>query len=202
VNQAYALALRAVGQDVVVYPGARIVAPDRIELGNRVIIDDFVLLMGGSSTRIGSFVHIAAFTSIVGGGELVMEDFSGISGGCRVYTGNDDYNGGSLTGPTVPPPYRTPLRSFVRIGKHAVVGANSVILPGVTIGEGAAIAANSVVTRDCESWTISGGTPSRVIKPRPRERILELEAKLRRELFDEQGRYLSNVQRARTAPEP
>jgi len=202
VNQAYGLALRAVGQDVVIYPGARIVAPDRIELGHRVIIDDFVLFMGGSSSRIGSFVHIAAFTSIVGGGELVMEDFSGVSGGCRVYTGNDDYNGVSLTGPTVPSAYRTPIRTLVRIGKHAVVGANSVVLPGVTIGEGAAIGANSVVTRDCPPWTISVGAPARVTKLRPRERILELEAKLRRELFDDAGRYISSAQRERAFPKP
>jgi galactoside O-acetyltransferase len=202
VNQAYELGFRAIGQDVVIYPGARIVATDRIELGDRVIIDDFVLLMGGQSSRIGSFVHIAAFASIAGGGDLVMEDFSGISGGCRVYTGNDDYNGGSLTGPTVPPPYRTPVRSFVHIGKHAVVGANSVVLPGVTLGEGAAIGANSVVTRDCEPWTISVGAPARVLKPRPRERMLELEAALRRELFDEKGCYRSNAQRGKGASEP
>jgi acetyltransferase-like isoleucine patch superfamily enzyme len=202
VNQAYDLPFRAIGQDVVIYAGARILAPDCIELGNRVIIDDFVLLMGGRSSRIGSFVHIAAFASIAGGGDLVMEDFSGVSGGCRIYTGNDDYNGGSLTGPTVPHPYRIPIRSFVRIGKHAVVGANSVVLPGVTIGEGAAIGANSVVTADCEPWTICVGAPARPLKPRRRERMLEMEAALRSELFDGKGRYRPNAEREEDAPHP
>jgi len=169
---------------------AKIVSPGVISIGNSVIIDDFVLLMGGTKTTIGSFVHIASFTSITGGGELIMEDFSGLSGGIRVYTGNEDYSGGSMTNPTVPQPYRVPIRSFVHIGKHAIIGANSVILPGVTIGEGAAVGANSLVTKDCEPWTAYVGSPARALKSRPKERILELEAKLRRDLYDSNGNYI------------
>ena len=188
-NQAYTLPFAQVGRDVTIWPAAKILAPERIRIGDSVIIDDFVLVAGGARTVIGSFVHIAAFTSIVGGGELDIEDFAGISGGCRVYTGNDDYLGGSLTGPTVPEPYRQPVRSFVRVQRHAIVGANTVILPGVTIGEGAAIGAGSIVTKDCEPWKVCVGSPARAIKPRPRERILEIEAQLRRDLFDEDGSY-------------
>lgn len=43
--------------------------------------------MGEVKTLIGSFVHIAAFVSILGGSEFVIEDFAGISSGSRVYTG-------------------------------------------------------------------------------------------------------------------
>lgn len=52
----------------------------------------------------------------------------------------------------------------VRIGNGSWVGANVVILPGVTIGEGVVVAAGSVVTKDLESHTIYGGTPARVIR--------------------------------------
>jgi len=38
-------------------------------------------------------VHIASFTSITGGGEYVMEDFTTLSNGVRVFTGNEDYSG-------------------------------------------------------------------------------------------------------------
>ena len=54
----------------------------------------------------------------------------------------------------------------VRIGNDVLIGSNSVILPGVTIGDGAIIAAGSVVTRDVESNTIVGGIPAKVIKKR------------------------------------
>lgn len=184
------LPFASLGQDVVIWPMAKIIAPERISLGDSVIIDDFVFLMGGQRTCIGSFVHIASFTSIAGGGEFLMEDFAGLSGGVRIYTGNEDYLGGSLTNPAVPPPYRVPLRSFVRIGKHAIIGANSVILPGVIIGEGAAVGANSLVTRDCDPWTIYAGSPAKPRKSRPSQRMLELESALRRALYDADGHYI------------
>lgn len=173
-----------------IWPLAKIVSPEVISIGDSVIIDDFVFVMGGEMTAIGSFVHIASFVSITGGGELTLEDFVGLSSGARVLTGDDDYLGGSLTGPTVPPAYRLPIRSFVHIKKHGIIGANSVILPGVTIGEGAAVGANSLVKTDCEPWTIYVGSPARPLRSRPRERISELEAQLRSELYDAHGKYI------------
>ena len=194
-NQPYKLELAQVGQDVIIWPNAKIISPEVIAIGDSVIIDDFVFIMGGKSTRIGSFIHIASFTSITGGGELVMEDFTGLSGGVRVYTGNEDYSGGCLTNPSVPEPYRLPTRSFVHIKKHAIVGANTVILPGVVIGEGAAIGANSLVTKDCEPWKIYFGSPAKAIKTRPQDKIVELEAQLRQELYDARGNYIPKNQR-------
>jgi galactoside O-acetyltransferase len=108
----------------------------------------------------------------------------------RLYTGNEDYLGGCLTNPAVPAPYRVPLRSFVHVGRHAIVGANAVILPGVTIGEGAVVGAGSLVTKDCAPWTIHAGTPARPLRERPCERILALEQQLRRDLYDVSGTYV------------
>lgn len=194
-NQAYTLKFKHVGQDVIIWSMTKIVSPEVISIGDSVIIDDFVFLMGGKKTTIGSFVHIASFTSIIGGGEFLMEDFAGLSSGVRVYTGNEDYLGGRLTNPAVPFPYRVPIRSYVRIKKHAIIGANTVILPPVVIGEGAAIGANSLVKKDCKPWTIYVGSPAKELQPRPRERILELEAQLRRELYDANGHYIPKHKR-------
>lgn len=179
-----------IGKDVTIWPKSKIVDPEVISIGDSVIIDDFVLIIGGMRSRIGSFVHIGAFTSIMGGGELVMEDFSGLSGGVRVYTGNEDYTGESLTNPAVPLPYRRPVRSFVYIAKHAIVGANSVILPGITIGEGSVIGANSLITKDCQPWTIYAGSPASALRIRPKDKIFELEARLKQELYDSKGQYI------------
>jgi UDP-3-O-[3-hydroxymyristoyl] glucosamine N-acyltransferase len=50
---------------------ARIIKPEVISIGDSVIIDDYVLLMGGERIDIGSFVHIGSFVSITGGGEYL-----------------------------------------------------------------------------------------------------------------------------------
>ncbi len=197
-NQAYKLGFAKIGDDVTIWPEAKILFPDVIIIGDSVIIDDFVFIMGGKKMTIGSFVHIASFVSITGGGELVIDDFVGISSGCRVFTGDDDYLGGSLTGPTVPPQYRSPLRSYVYLKKHAIIGANTVILPGVTIGEGAAVGANSLVKSDLQPWTIYVGSPAKAIRTRPSAHILDLEAQLRAELYHHTNQYISKAKRNTT----
>jgi len=52
----------------------------------------------------------------------------------------------------------------VIIGKDGFIGSNSIILPGVTIGEGAVIGANSVVTKDVPPEVIVAGNPARFIR--------------------------------------
>ncbi|HIT98731.1 MAG TPA: sugar O-acetyltransferase [Candidatus Copromorpha excrementavium] len=52
----------------------------------------------------------------------------------------------------------------IRIGKNAWIGSNSVILPGVTIGDGAVIAAGAVVGADVPENTVAGGVPAKIIK--------------------------------------
>ena len=67
------------GVNVKIYPLAKLVNQDSINLGNSIIIDDYTLINGGQSTIIGNHVHIASFVSITGGGKLIIEDFAGVS---------------------------------------------------------------------------------------------------------------------------
>jgi acetyltransferase-like isoleucine patch superfamily enzyme len=46
------------------------------------------------------------------------------------------------------------------------IGAQSIVLPGVTIGEGAVVAAGAVVTKSVPPYTIVGGVPARVLRNR------------------------------------
>lgn len=175
---------KTLGVGVVIYPLAKIVGAEHMEIGSHVIIDDFVFVVAAKRTIIGNYVHIASFTSITGGGECVLEDFSTLSSGVRVLTGTDDFLGGGLTNSTIPPAYRAVTRSRVVVKKHAIVGAGTVIFPGVVVGEGAAVSAGSIVTKDLEPWTVYAGGPARAVKRRPSERILELEQRL----YQEAGR--------------
>jgi acetyltransferase-like isoleucine patch superfamily enzyme len=51
----------------------------------------------------------------------------------------------------------------IRIGNNVFVGARSIILKGVTIGEGAVIGAGAVVSKDVPSFAIVVGNPARVV---------------------------------------
>ena len=54
-------------------------------------------------------------------------------------------------------------KKAVKIGSNTYIGAQSVIVAGVTIGERCVIAANSLVNRDVPAGTIVGGTPARIL---------------------------------------
>jgi acetyltransferase-like isoleucine patch superfamily enzyme len=188
------MTFKSCGLDVTVYPKAQVVRPEYISIGNSVIIDDFVFLDGGTGTEIGDFVHIAAYTSIMGGGQFIMEDFCGLSGGVRVYTASEDYRGRWLTNPAVPHPWRNPARSYVVMLRHSLVGANSVVLAGVTLGEGAHVGALSLVNRDLEPWTLYAGVPVEPIGVVDRDRVYTLEMDLRDRLFKD-GKYIPQCMR-------
>jgi virginiamycin A acetyltransferase len=59
------------------------------------------------------------------------------------------------------------------IGNDVWIGANSIILRGVIVGDGAIIAAGAIVTKDVLPYTIVGGIPAKVIKNRYDEEIVE-----------------------------
>lgn len=52
----------------------------------------------------------------------------------------------------------------VVLKKGCQIGMGSIVMPGVTIGEGAIVGARSVVTKDIPAWTIAAGSPCKVIK--------------------------------------
>jgi galactoside O-acetyltransferase len=70
--------------------------------------------------------------------------------------------------------YRKILRARVELGRHVIVGANSIIFPGVTMGEGSSVGSCSMVTKSTDPWTVYFGVPAKKIKPRKRD-MLELE---------------------------
>jgi len=135
----------------------KIIGIENINFGKYVIIDDFVLIYAKEQIKIGNHSHIASFTSISGGGEFVMEDFTAISSGCRIVTGTDDFKDGGFGNSTIANEYRNLTLGKITIGKFAIIGGNSVILPNVTIGEGASVGAGSIVTKDLEPWGIYVG---------------------------------------------
>lgn len=64
-------------------------------------------------------------------------------------------------------------RGDVTIGNDVWIGINVIVLSGVTIGDGAVIGAGTVVTSDVEPYTIVSGNPTRVIRKRFPDDVIE-----------------------------
>jgi virginiamycin A acetyltransferase len=67
-----------------------------------------------------------------------------------------------------------PFKGDTIIGNDVWIGYKAVIMPGITIGDGAIIAAKTVVTKDVPPYSVVGGNPSRLIKKRFSDDVVEL----------------------------
>lgn len=147
----------------------------RIVIGDNVRIDDFcVLSAGNGGIEIGSYIHVAVYSSLIGAGKIILSDFSNISSRVTIYSSNDDYSGASMTNPMVSEAFTNVTHADVTIGRHVIIGSGCILLPGVILEEGVAVGALSLVSKDCKEFGIYFGVPARRIKERKRD-LLELE---------------------------
>lgn len=114
--------------------GVIIKHPDKLSVGVRSGVGANSFIDAGGVIEIGNYVMISHLVSI-----------------------------NSQTHPTVPP-YHSVIREKTKICDHAWIGASSVILEGVEIGEGAIVAAGAVVTKSVAPYTIVAGVPARKIR--------------------------------------
>jgi acetyltransferase-like isoleucine patch superfamily enzyme len=154
--------------NVKVYDTAIIARPEMVDIGYGTEIYDFTFINGGQGVRLGRYNHIACFVSVTGGGQLVTGDYVGIGPGARILTGTNHYGDGQRMSNIIQREQQTIKRGTVTLEKDVFVGANAVVMPNITVGEGALVAAGAVVTHDVEPWAIVAGVPARVIGTRPR----------------------------------
>jgi galactoside O-acetyltransferase len=167
------MGFKRLGIDVQISRTARLYVPEYISVGDFTIVDDFCILSG--SIDLGRNVHVAHGCRLIGGREgIQMSDFSGLAFGVTVFAQSDDYSGHALTNPTIPMQYRKILRARVELARHVIVGANSVVFPGVLMGEGSSVGACSMITKSTDPWTVYFGVPAKRLKTRHRI-ILDLE---------------------------
>jgi len=161
------LGLKAVGENVLLSRKASIYSPSEIELGNNIRIDDFCILSG--KICIGSFVHISAYAALYGKNGIFIDDYSGLSPRCILFSASDDFSGDYLIGPMVNPEFRNVKGGSIYIRKYVQVGATCVILPNVIVEEGVAVGAMSLVNKTLPAWGLYAGIPAKYIKKRSRK---------------------------------
>ncbi len=86
--------------------------------------------------------------------------------------------GGAFSEQVPPHMAQLPFKGDTVIGNDVWIGRESVILPGVKIGDGAIVAAYSVVSKDVAPYTVVGGNPARLIRHRFDAELTDLLLKL------------------------
>ena len=158
------LGLASVGRGVKLSRRAALHGVARISLGDHSRIDDFcVLSAGAGGIAIGRHVHIAVFCGLIGQGPIELGDYAGLSSRVTIYSSNDDYSGEFMSNPTVPGEFTCVESAPVRLGRHVIVGAGSIILPGCTLHEGSGVGSLSLIRSDCEAFGMYFGSPARRI---------------------------------------
>lgn len=125
-------------------PGAYAFACSRISLGKNVVIRPTTMLFADARPE---------------GAEITIEDYVLIGSGVHFYVSNHRFDD-----TTQPIYFQGHYESkSILVKKGAWIGANAIILPGVTIGENSVIGAGSIVTKNVEAYTVVAGNPAKLI---------------------------------------
>lgn len=153
-------AARAVGHGLQVGPGASFKHWETFEIGDQVFIGTQACVHGrfDGTCRIGNHVWIGPQVYL-DARDLELEDHVGLGPGAKVL-------GSMHTGvPIDVPSVQTDLEiKPVRFGPWATIGMNTVILPGVTLGQGSIVGAGAVVTKDVPAFAVVAGVPARFLR--------------------------------------
>lgn len=147
--------------------------------GNSMVGCSFIFESDGGEITIGENTFINSGTNLISRNNIRIGDNVTIAWGCTIYDHNShslDYRERQKDIYRQNNDYRN-SRNFIYskdwdtvksqpivINDNAWIGFDSVILAGVTIGEGAIVGARSVVRHDVEPWTVVAGNPAVIIK--------------------------------------
>jgi galactoside O-acetyltransferase len=176
-DEVASLGLASYGRHVFIHRTVTLAGARHVSLGDYVRIDAHTLIVASASVTIGSRVHVGSAVNMTAAAPITIADFAGISAGSKLFTTDDDYGGEFLTGPTVPAELTNIATAAITIGRHVIIGSNSVVLPGAVLEEGVVIGALSLAKGRFDGWGIYGGVPARRIRERSRG-LLEKEGSL------------------------
>jgi UDP-2-acetamido-3-amino-2,3-dideoxy-glucuronate N-acetyltransferase len=140
-----------------------------VEIGTGTVVHDHVNLYKckiGKNCKIDSFVYVEEGVTI--GDNCKIRPFTFIPTGITIEDNVFVGPNVSFTNDKYPQVRGNWKLLKTRVGEGASIGANSVVLPGVTVGKKALIGAGSVVTKNVPSKAIVAGNPAKAIGYRDR----------------------------------
>ena len=101
---------------------------------------------------------------------ITLEDSVSIAGGTRLLCHQRDFTDYFVDSDYMKLGY---IIKPIVLKKGCLIGMESFVMPGVTVGEGAIVGAGSLVTKDIPAWTIAVGRPAKVVKAIPHRKEME-----------------------------
>lgn len=125
----------------------------------------FLLKKIGCKVGKGVFVGDNVKVDINHADLIQLDDHVHIASGCRLLCHQRDLSDYFIGDDYAKLGY---ILKKIHMKKGSLIGMDTFVLPGVTIGEGAIVGAGSLVTKDIPAWTIATGRPAKVIKQIPK----------------------------------
>lgn len=119
---------------------------------------------------VGDKLIIGRFCALATGVRFIMNGANHKLDGLSTYPFSIFGNGWERVTPS---DEELPYKGDTVVGNDVWIGYESLIMPGVHIGDGAVIAAGSVVTTDVEPYAVVGGNPARMIRRRFSQDVIE-----------------------------
>lgn len=151
------MGFKSIGKGCMISRKACFYGVGKMSIGNNVRIDDFCLLSG--NIKLGNNIHISAYVALYGAEGIEFENYTGISSRSTIYSAMDDFSGDYLVGPIHPEEFTHVTGGKVTVKAYTQIGANVLVFPNLTIGEGCVIGACSMVRKSLEPWGIYYGIP-------------------------------------------
>jgi acetyltransferase-like isoleucine patch superfamily enzyme len=160
-----------IGDDAVIRSGSiiycEVTIGNRFQCGHNVLIREKMVI--GDNTSVGTASVIEGYGSI--GGNVRIQSMVFVPTNTEIGDGVFIGPAAVLTNDRYPPTGKPELKGPV-LEEGSVIGAKSVILPGIRIGKGGAVAAGAIVTKDVPAGKMAIGSPAR-IRDMPREMAKE-----------------------------
>lgn len=131
---------------------------------NPRMLRPFLLRRLGCRVGKGVFIGDRVVVDLNHANLITLDDYAHITGGCRLLCHQRDLTGYHVGDNAATLKYKL---GKIHIGKGCMIGMETMIMPGVTIGDGAIVGAFSLVSKNIPSWTIAIGRPAKVVKEIP-----------------------------------
>ncbi|MCF8023994.1 MAG: acyltransferase [Desulfobacteraceae bacterium] len=184
---AFPFLFKRIGRKVIWGRNVVIRHPEKIFLGDRVVVDDYCVIDGRGAgdqgvvigddvfigrnvsiqskvggISIGPETSIGAGSSIVSQGGIIIGDMVNIAGGCSISGGAYDVTRGQKSERE----HEKYTKGPIQIGRKCRLGQQVMVLDGVQIGEGSILGAKALVNGSLPEYCVAAGIPAKVIRLR------------------------------------